>query len=115
MDTLDPDKFKAITRWGDLGKVRAGIDAALAAYERLRRPHTDYYQFASRWLTPVFQSHSRVMGWTRDAFLGSLCHVPLAGAVMRLTLEGRMQWRPRLWRVDPAVNTTSEAVAPSPR
>jgi cyclic pyranopterin phosphate synthase len=31
LDTLDPDKFRAITRWGDLGKVRAGIDAALAA------------------------------------------------------------------------------------
>jgi cyclic pyranopterin phosphate synthase len=31
MDTLDPDRFRAITRWGDLGKVVAGIDAAQAA------------------------------------------------------------------------------------
>jgi GTP 3',8-cyclase len=31
LDTLDPDKFRAITRWGDLDKVLAGIDAALAA------------------------------------------------------------------------------------
>lgn len=31
MDTLDPDKFRKITRWGDLGKVMAGIDAAQAA------------------------------------------------------------------------------------
>ena len=31
LDTLDPDKFRAITRWGDLDKVRAGIDAAQAA------------------------------------------------------------------------------------
>ena len=31
MDTLDPDRFRAITRWGDLGKVLAGIDAAQAA------------------------------------------------------------------------------------
>ncbi len=31
MDTLDPDKFRRITRWGDLGKVLAGIDAAQAA------------------------------------------------------------------------------------
>ena len=30
-DTLDPAKFKAITRWGDLGKVLGGIEAALAA------------------------------------------------------------------------------------
>ena len=31
LDTLDADKFRAITRWGDLGNVLAGIDAALAA------------------------------------------------------------------------------------
>jgi cyclic pyranopterin phosphate synthase len=31
LDTLDPDKFRAITRWGDLGQVMAGIDAAQAA------------------------------------------------------------------------------------
>lgn len=31
LDTLDPDKFKAITRWGDLGKVLAGITAARRA------------------------------------------------------------------------------------
>ena len=31
LDTLDPDKFKAITRWGDLQRVMTGIDAALAA------------------------------------------------------------------------------------
>ena len=31
LDTLDPDKFRAITRWGDLDQVLAGIDAAQAA------------------------------------------------------------------------------------
>ena len=31
IDTLDPDKFRAITRWGDLGKVMEGIRAAKAA------------------------------------------------------------------------------------
>jgi cyclic pyranopterin phosphate synthase len=31
LDTLDPDKFRAITRWGDLGKVMNGLDAAQAA------------------------------------------------------------------------------------
>ena len=31
IDTLDPDKFRRITRWGDLAKVLAGIDAAQAA------------------------------------------------------------------------------------
>ena len=31
LDTLDPDKFKAVTRWGDLAKVLEGIDAAQKA------------------------------------------------------------------------------------
>ncbi len=31
LDTLDADKFRAITRWGELDKVLAGIDAAFAA------------------------------------------------------------------------------------
>jgi cyclic pyranopterin phosphate synthase len=31
IDTLDPDKFRAITRWGDLSKVLAGVDAAQRA------------------------------------------------------------------------------------
>ena len=31
LDTLDADKFRAITRWGELAKVLAGVDAAQAA------------------------------------------------------------------------------------
>jgi cyclic pyranopterin phosphate synthase len=31
LDTLRPDRFKAITRWGDFSQVIAGIDAARAA------------------------------------------------------------------------------------
>jgi cyclic pyranopterin phosphate synthase len=31
LDTLDADKFRAITRWGELDKVLAGIEAARAA------------------------------------------------------------------------------------
>jgi cyclic pyranopterin phosphate synthase len=36
MDTLDRDKFRTITRWGDLDKVIAGIDAAQAAGLRVK-------------------------------------------------------------------------------
>src|SRR5438128_11915332 len=36
LDTLDADKFRAITRWGDLDKVLAGIDAAQAAGLRVK-------------------------------------------------------------------------------
>src|ERR1700728_2428261 len=31
LDTLDPQKFRHVTRWGDLSAVLAGIDAAAAA------------------------------------------------------------------------------------
>jgi cyclic pyranopterin phosphate synthase len=31
LDTLDPSKFRAVTRWGDFGVVMKGIDAAAAA------------------------------------------------------------------------------------
>ncbi len=31
LDTLDADKFRAVTRWGELAKVLAGVDAAQAA------------------------------------------------------------------------------------
>src|SRR6185312_12015954 len=31
LDTLDADKFRTITRWGELDKIIAGIDAAQAA------------------------------------------------------------------------------------
>ncbi len=31
LDTLDPAKFRAITRWGDLDKVLAGVEAARSA------------------------------------------------------------------------------------
>jgi cyclic pyranopterin phosphate synthase len=36
LDTLDADKFRAITRWGDLDKVIAGIDAAQQAGLRIK-------------------------------------------------------------------------------
>ena len=36
LDTRDPDKFRAITRWGDVRAVLAGIDAALNAGLKIR-------------------------------------------------------------------------------
>jgi len=36
VDTLDPAKFKAITRWGDLDKVLAGLEAARKAGLRIK-------------------------------------------------------------------------------
>lgn len=36
LDTLDADTFRAVTRWGDLAKVMAGIDAAERAGLRVK-------------------------------------------------------------------------------
>jgi GTP 3',8-cyclase len=36
LDTLDAEKFHAVTRWGDLAKVLAGVDAAQAAGLRVK-------------------------------------------------------------------------------
>ena len=36
VDTLDPGKFRSITRWGDLAQVLAGIDAAQEAGLRVK-------------------------------------------------------------------------------
>jgi cyclic pyranopterin phosphate synthase len=36
LDTLDADKFRAITRWGSLDKVMAGLEAAKAAGLRVK-------------------------------------------------------------------------------
>jgi cyclic pyranopterin phosphate synthase len=36
LDTIDAERFRAITRWGDLDKVMGGIDAALGAGLRVK-------------------------------------------------------------------------------
>ncbi len=54
------------------------IDRALALYERRRRTHLRYYQWASRTLTPLFQSERVFLGKLRDALMGPVGRLPLA-------------------------------------
>lgn len=42
------------------------LDEGLRAYDRGRRAHVRFYQRASRWLTPLFQSERTFAGWFRD-------------------------------------------------
>ncbi len=44
--------------------------AAAAAYSARRRAHLRFYQRASRWLTPLFQSHALAGPALRDLFFG---------------------------------------------
>ncbi len=44
----------------------AGVPAALRSFAAARRHQVRYYQWASRWLTPFFQSGWRSLAWVRD-------------------------------------------------
>lgn len=54
----------------------SSLPEAFARYSLERRKHLRYNQFASRWLTPFFQSDSRLAGWLRDVAFPLLRHVP---------------------------------------
>jgi cyclic pyranopterin phosphate synthase len=65
LDTLDPDKFRAITRWGELGKVLAGIDAAQAAGLRVKINAVALKGVNEDDLTPMLEwAHGRGMDMT---------------------------------------------------
>lgn len=64
------------------------LDQALAAYARQRRAHVRIYQFWSRWLTPMFQSHHDRIATARDALLGPLGRIPPGKGHMLRVLTG---------------------------
>ncbi len=64
------------------------LPAALAAYSRSRKRHLAYYQWASRWLTPFFQSDSHALGWIRDIGLSAMNKVPPLRRKMTRTMAG---------------------------
>ena len=87
-------------------KSSGTVEAALAAHHERRRRHVAFYQLASRWLTPFFQSDSRAAGLLRDA---TFC-AGVTGAVRgrpdaahaRGDQDGRFR-HPRSRRLEPAV------------
>jgi len=64
------------------------VPRALAGYTRARRGHLRYYQWASRWLTPVYQSDARLVPLLRDSFMNLTCKLPLLRGQMLDTLVG---------------------------
>jgi salicylate hydroxylase len=86
------------------------LDQALESYARERRRHVRFYQWASRWLTPFFQSDSRVVGGLRDVGFGPMGRLPYLSAEMLATLAGiktglftRMD--PGQWHMDYALQS----------
>lgn len=67
----------------------ASLTHALPAFEKKRRPIVSYYSLMSRALTPVFQSHSRIVGWLRDTLFSVAGRLPGIRNWMAWTLAGR--------------------------
>lgn len=61
---------------------------AIARYAALRRSHVRFYQWASRLMTPLFQSGTRTAGWLRDLAFPLLPRLPWLRREMVRTLAG---------------------------
>jgi len=64
------------------------LRAALALTHRARRDNIRFYQFASRWLTPWFQSDHRVLALPRDLLMAPASRIPWAQHQMLRSLAG---------------------------
>jgi 2-polyprenyl-6-methoxyphenol hydroxylase-like FAD-dependent oxidoreductase len=64
------------------------VPHALAHYARVRASHVAVYQRLSRWLTPLFQSDSKVLGPLRDGVFGPFGKLPFARREMLKILTG---------------------------
>ena len=64
------------------------LTQALPHYSAARRRHLRFYQFATRWTTPFFQSDLLPLGWLRDAAFPIINHLPLLRRQMTATMAG---------------------------
>ncbi|UQA60683.1 FAD-dependent oxidoreductase [Polyangium aurulentum] len=64
------------------------LSEALDAYSRARRPHLGFYQFATRWLTPFFQSDLTPLGWMRDLGFPIATSIPFLRRLMVRSMCG---------------------------
>ena len=67
------------------------LDDALQSYADARRRHVAIYQLWSRWLTPLFQSDSRMLALARDLSLVSSSRWPIVGTHVHRVLAGTQQ------------------------
>ena len=89
----------------DRALIEAGPEAAPARYAAMRRSQLGWYQLASRWLTPVFQSDRALWGLGRDLLFPRLQRISLfrnemlagqAGMKRGLFSIDRRDWTPGL-------------------
>jgi 2-polyprenyl-6-methoxyphenol hydroxylase-like FAD-dependent oxidoreductase len=68
--------------------MQPSLPAALAHYSRTRRSHLRFYQFATRWTTPFFQSDLLPLGWLRDLVFPIIQRIPPLRRQMTATMAG---------------------------
>jgi 2-polyprenyl-6-methoxyphenol hydroxylase-like FAD-dependent oxidoreductase len=64
------------------------LDQALAAFSSVRRRHLRFYQWATRWTTPFFQSDALWAGRARDALFPLAHRIPWVRRQMIATMAG---------------------------
>ncbi len=64
------------------------LEEALAEYTRRRRKHVGFYQFATRWTTPFFQSDYLKLGKLRDLSFPLAMKIPYVRRQMIATMSG---------------------------
>lgn len=69
-------------------KEHDDLGAAMKAFSAKRKKHVRFYQAASHWLTPFFQSDSQWMPWLRDATFSTMCKLPFIRTEMVRSLAG---------------------------
>jgi 2-polyprenyl-6-methoxyphenol hydroxylase-like FAD-dependent oxidoreductase len=65
------------------------LDLALRAYSAARESTTRFYQWSSRWLTPLFQSELAWLSPLRDRSFPLLARIPRLHREMLRTLAGQ--------------------------
>lgn len=68
--------------------TQTSLPEALAHYSRTRRSHLRFYQFATRWTTPFFQSDLLPLGWLRDLVFPIVQRIPPLRRQMTATMAG---------------------------
>lgn len=72
----------------DALRAEADVPRALAHHEQERRRSVGFYQRASRWLTPVFQSRLEPIASVRDLVMGPCARIGWVRRQMLLSLAG---------------------------
>jgi 2-polyprenyl-6-methoxyphenol hydroxylase-like FAD-dependent oxidoreductase len=89
------------------------LGEALDQYQRRRRPALRYYQFATRWLTPWFQSDDEWLAPLRKIFFTLGGGIPIARRFMTLSMAGLIGHEHELLHSDQSPKTGDSGTKPA--